>query len=101
MNHPASAVIPTEVLAHLTEHCMHCGLFAKGVRVDPEADLIESGQVDSMGLTALQSIIEEVYGVVIPEAVYVAELRSLSRIAAYLAGELVRMGEAAHTGKEP
>jgi len=76
------------VLATLLQHCLEDGVFARGAQVNPGDDLIESGLVDSMGLVMLASLIEETYQVVIPEAVFVAELRTLARVAAYVDLEL-------------
>jgi len=67
---------------------MEDGVFARDARVDPGDDLIESGLVDSMSLMMLASLIEDTYQVVIPEAVFVAELRTLERVAAYVDVEL-------------
>ncbi len=48
-------------------------------------DLVDSGVVDSMGLVSLQAAVEGEFGVRIPEAVFVAELRTLDAVAAHLA----------------
>jgi acyl carrier protein len=84
-----------ELFTSLLQHCVDNGVFARGVRVRPDDDLVESGLVDSMGLLMLASMIEDIYEVVIPEAVFVAELRTLARIAGYIELEL-RTGRAAH-----
>jgi acyl carrier protein len=76
-----------EILAILLEHCVSQGVFVQSESVDPNADLVETGQVDSMGLVQLQALIEELFGVSIPGPVFVAELRTLARIAAYLERE--------------
>lgn len=47
-------------------------------------DLVDSGVIDSMGLLSLQSMIEEHYDVLIPQELFIMELRSLTSIAAYL-----------------
>jgi acyl carrier protein len=73
-----------QILKHLLNRCVEDGLFVQDVPIDPSADMIESGQIDSMGLLALQSLIEETYSVVIPEAIFVGELRNLERVADYL-----------------
>jgi hypothetical protein len=52
--------------------------------VDCDADLLESGLIDSMGLLTLQSVADETYGVFIPDAVFIAQLRTLGRIAAHI-----------------
>lgn len=76
------------VLASLICHCAESGVFAGEAVVDSGADLVESGLVDSMGIVMLAALIEDTYGVVIPEAVFVAELRTLAQVAAYVAREL-------------
>ena len=78
-----------DLLRSLLERCFEDGVFARDTRVDPADDLVESGLVDSMGLLMLAALIEETYEVTIPEAVFVAELRTLARIAAYLEGALL------------
>lgn len=77
-----------ELLVSLLDRCVEDGVFARDTRVDPADDLVESGHVDSMGLLMLAALIEETYEVTIPEPVFVAELRTLARIAAYLEREL-------------
>jgi len=76
------------VLPGLLECCIEQGVFESETAIDPSVDLVESGLVDSMGLMMLASLIEEAYDLVIPEALFVAELRTLARIAAYLELEL-------------
>jgi acyl carrier protein len=78
-----------DLLRSLLERCVEDGVFARDTRVDPTDDLVESGLVDSMGLLMLAAVIEKTYEVTIPEAVFVAELRTLARIAAYLERELL------------
>jgi acyl carrier protein len=77
-----------EVLASLLHHCAESGVFVAEAAVDSGVDLLESGLVDSMGIVMLAALIEDTYNVIIPEAVFVAELRTLSRVAAYLEREL-------------
>ena len=77
-----------DLLLSLLDRCVEDGVFARDTCVDPTDDLVESGHVDSMGLLMLAALIEETYEVTIPEAVFVAELRTLVRIAAYLEREL-------------
>ena len=77
-----------DLLGHLLGRCVEDGVFARETRVNPADDLVESGLVDSMGLLMLAALIEETYEVTIPEALFVAELRTLSRIAAHLEREL-------------
>ena len=77
-----------EVLASLLHHCVESGVFVAEAAVDAGVDLLESGLVDSMGIVMLAALIEDTYNVIIPEAVFVAELRTLSRVAAYLEREL-------------
>lgn len=50
-----------------------------------DADLVESGEIDSVGLTILQTAIEEVFNVHITPELLTAELRSLRKIAGYIA----------------
>ena len=78
----------TQVLASLLHHCAESGVFVREASVDSAADLLESGLVDSMGMVMLAALIEDTYNVIIPEAVFVAELRTLARVAAYLEREL-------------
>jgi acyl carrier protein len=82
-----------QVLASLLHHCAESGVFEREASVDSNADLLESGLVDSMGIVMLAALIEDTYNVVIPDAVFVAELRTLARVAAYLEREL-RAGRA-------
>ena len=77
-----------EMFASLFQHCVENGVFARGVHVKPDDDLVDSGLIDSMGLLMLASMIEDIYEVVIPEAVFVAELRTLARIAGHIELEL-------------
>jgi len=49
-----------------------------------EADIFESGIMDSSGLVYMQAIIEQHYSVEIPYEMFVTELRSLAAIANYL-----------------
>ena len=77
-----------EVLASLLHHCAESGVFVREAAVDSRVDLLESGLVDSMGIVMLAALIEDTYNVIIPEAVFVAELRTLARVAAYLEREL-------------
>jgi acyl carrier protein len=72
----------------LLARCRAQGLFADGAPIDCDADLLESGMIDSMGLMALQAVAEETYGVYIPQAVFIAELRTLAKVAAYLDGKV-------------
>jgi acyl carrier protein len=78
-----------EIFASLLQHCVDNGVFARGVHVAPDDDLVESGLIDSMGLLMLASMIEDLYELVIPEAVFVAELRTLARVGAYIELELL------------
>jgi acyl carrier protein len=80
-----------ELLGNLLGRCVEDGVFARETHVNPADDLVESGLVDSMGLLMLAALIEETYEVTIPEALFVAELRTLARIAAHLERE-VRAG---------
>jgi acyl carrier protein len=79
------------MLTALLGHCMENGVFPRDTHVEPNDDLVELGLIDSMGLLMLAAMIEDVYDVVIPEPVFVAELRTLERIAAYIESE-VRAG---------
>jgi acyl carrier protein len=82
------AMTGANLLGSLLDRCVEDGVFARETHVDPSDDLVESGLVDSMGLLMLAALIEETYEVTIPEAVFVAELRTLAKIAAYLEREL-------------
>ncbi|MGD0679569.1 MAG: phosphopantetheine-binding protein [Polyangiaceae bacterium] len=77
-----------DILKALLARGIEQGLFLRDVPIDPHADLIEAGQVDSMGLVQLQALVEESFGVVVPVAVFVAELRTIARVAAYLESEI-------------
>src|SRR3954469_9993784 len=77
-----------DLLGSLLGRCVEDGVFARETLVDPSEDLVESGLVDSMGLLMLAALIEETYEVTIPEALFVAELRTLARIAGHLEREL-------------
>lgn len=65
--------------------CLEQGLFeaadAPGIW---NADLIDSGAIDSMGLLTLEGILEEDFGVAIPHEMLVAELRTLNKLAEYV-----------------
>jgi acyl carrier protein len=82
-----------EILESLLDRSLAEGLFVPGAQVNPDADLLEAGQIDSMGLVQLQSLIEETFGILVATPVFVAELRSMARIAAYLESEM-RAGRA-------
>lgn len=65
--------------------CLEQGVIEPdAAELSPDADLIESGVVDSMGLYSLRSLIKDRYGVEIPEALFIGELRTLRQIAAFL-----------------
>ncbi|MGD0679162.1 MAG: acyl carrier protein [Polyangiaceae bacterium] len=68
----------------LLERCIEEGLFVPGVLIDPSADLVEAGLIDSMGLVQSQSLIEEGFGVLIAVPTFVAELRTLAKVAGYV-----------------
>jgi hypothetical protein len=77
-----------EIREELLARCIEHGLFTTSAEVDLDEDLVESGRVDSMGLETMHAVIDDVYGVVIPAAVFAVELRTLNRIARYI-GEVV------------
>jgi acyl carrier protein len=86
---------------HLITECVALGLFANGAAIDCDVDLLESGMIDSMGLMALQSEAEETYGVYIPQAVFIAELRTLAKVAAYIDGAVTPEARARLRQDEP
>ena len=72
-------------LWELTELCKQEGILELDIMPGFEsADLVDSGIIDSMGLLSLQTMIEEHYGVLIPQELFIMELRSLTSIAVYL-----------------
>lgn len=48
-------------------------------------DILNSGLIDSMGLTYMQAMIEEEFGVELTTEMLITELRDIDRIAAYVA----------------
>lgn len=70
--------------AHLLRQCYAHDLFAAGVEPGPNEDLVESGHIDSMGLITLQHLLEETYGVFITAPEFLAQFRTLERLAAHL-----------------
>jgi acyl carrier protein len=65
--------------------CLEQGLFeAADVPGIWNADLIDSGAINSMGLLALEGILEENFGVAIPHEMLVAELRTLNKLAEHV-----------------
>lgn len=50
-----------------------------------DIDLVESGILDSRGLMTMQIVIEDKFKLEIPFEMFVAELRNIRRVAAYIA----------------
>jgi acyl carrier protein len=75
------------VLDQLITMCCDYDIFETQSGMDTsmaDANLIESGMIDSMGLLTIQGAIEEVFNVRIPKVIFVAELRCLRDVARYL-----------------
>ena len=69
----------------LLEMCNESGIFTSVCTNDIlELDLLESGIIDSMSLTMLAAMINKNYGIEINLQLFVAELRNLKAISAYL-----------------
>ena len=51
-----------------------------------DEDLLESGLMDSMSLTMLDEMIKQEYGITIDYPIFIAELRSLRKIATHIQG---------------
>jgi len=65
--------------------CVEHGLLDGGqVETMLNDDLIESGMLDSMGIVTVQTMIQETYGIDIPTPLFIAELRSINNVIAYL-----------------
>jgi acyl carrier protein len=94
-----------ELRAQLLAQCHALGLLTSGGEVDCDADLLECGLIDSMGLLTLQSIADETYGVFIPDTVFIAQLRTINKISTYIEREMTaevraRLHGAARGGTE-
>lgn len=69
----------------LLQMCNECGIFTGNQVANMlDLDLVESGMIDSMSLTMLAAMIRKNYGIEINLQLFVAELRSLKLISAYL-----------------
>lgn len=74
----------------LLEKCVENGIFTENFSNDfsPEEqlneDLLEAGIMDSMSLTMLAELINQDYGIEIELPLFIAELRSLNKVASYL-----------------
>ena len=69
----------------LFNKCIDNGIFAQDCSQDIiNEDLLELGIMDSMSLSMMAEMIQQDYGVDIDYALFVAELRSLHKIADYL-----------------
>src|SRR5262249_45754968 len=88
------AMYQTALCQDLLARCYDSGIVPPDVPLDIDQDLLESSVIDSMGLVTLQCLVEEAYGVYIPEAVFVAELRSLRRIASHIDATVRTAGRA-------
>jgi len=79
--------------------CIANGIFPNDTRPGPDEDLVESGFIDSMGLLAMQCLIDENYGVSIPAVVFAVELRTINGVARYL--DAAAAGTAGHLEQLP
>jgi len=69
----------------LLERCRECGVFTHGGGDELlDANLVESGIIDSMSLAMIAAVVKKYYGVVVTTEQLVADLRSLNQIAAYI-----------------
>ena len=69
----------------LLQMCNDCGIFTSECASNIiELDLLESGMIDSMSLTMMAAMINKNYGIEINLQLFVAELRNLKLISAYL-----------------
>lgn len=74
-----------DLRGQLVDLCVEHGLLDREVALAAlDLDLIESGVIDSTGIATLKAIIEETWAVDIPEPLFIAELRTISRVAEYL-----------------
>ena len=88
--------------AHLLRQCRAHDLFAPGVEPRPHDDLVESGHIDSMGLMTLQHLLEEIYGVSVTAPEFLAQFRTLERLAAHLEATMPAAArEALHAARNP
>lgn len=73
------------MLGELIALCLQEGILDSNNEMGFEKrDLIDEGLIDSMGLLSLQSLIEDAYGLLIPQELFVMELRTLESIAGHL-----------------
>lgn len=73
------------VKQRLLAACLEEGLFEnEAVPAIWKKDLIDAGAIDSMGLLALEGILETEFGASVPHEIMVAELRTLEKLALYL-----------------
>ena len=78
------------------ELCIEHGLFDRDAAVSLlDKDLFDSNIIDSMGILSMQSLIMETYGIEIPEPVFIAELRTINSVIAYI-GKTVQGREECH-----
>lgn len=75
----------------LLEKCISNGIFSEYSEESDQLslldeDLLESGLMDSMSLTMLDEMIKQEYEVEIDYSIFIAELRSLRKIASYIEG---------------
>lgn len=81
---------------NFVELCVEHGLFEREAAASVlDKDLFESNIIDSMGILTMQSLIMETYGIEIPEPLFVAELRTINRVMAYV-GKTIRNRENHH-----
>ncbi len=69
----------------LVRLCHEHGVFPPEVGIcGPKDDLLEGGLIDSMSLIYLQAVIQETYSIEIEPELFIAELRNIHAIAAYI-----------------
>jgi acyl carrier protein len=91
------------IAARLVEMCVEDGMLSDhtgdlSVEAIGNQCLRDSPWFDSMSLVFLQAGIENEWGVRIPEAQFVAWLRSLNEVAAYIAEHMLHAAPAGSTG---
>ncbi|HYQ28594.1 MAG TPA: AMP-binding protein [Polyangiaceae bacterium] len=72
------------IQSHFLALCREHGLFMAAMDERLDVDLIESGEIDSIGLVTIQHVIGEYYRVRISEELFVTSLRTLNQVIAYL-----------------
>jgi len=76
---------------HLMQLCHENGIFHPEMeQPKPMDDLIDNGLIDSMGMVYMQGVIAEEFALEIELELFIAELRNMHSIAAYLAEQIAQ-----------